>query len=515
MQKNLNLFLALLLCLLSVHDLLAQMLSDEKEQERLQVLKEVVKIRKDTDYVAACFKYGLFYEGINNDSAIYYYERARRISDEIKYVNGQIRYYDYRSMVYMIESNYDTALMLMDTAYKMAMASKSLRWQTIELNQFGTVYQYKNQMNTAAEYYLKAFKYAEQLKDTQFLASITGNLSGVFMEIKDYTRSRYFANYNYELAKAKKDTLSMGYGLVNLSASDEKDSSFEIMSKRAYEAYKIAIRYNDITLLQFGLSNYASSLTHRLKLDTAISCYRILTDISRKQGNDYHLTHNLRDLGAVYIYAGDYELARNAYQEALVPALTINNHALLMTIYKGLSTAEERLKNFEKALEARLLYDSYRDSLELTTQHQQVNELESKYQNEKKSRELAEKELILQAEKNKSDLRLGWLFISLLGLVVLLLVIYFRTRISRQQMSVLQKDMAVKELLAREDERSRLAADMHDDLGAGLSTIRMISELAMSKNTNEVKGDIQRISTRSGRAGGEYAADDLGDEQQQ
>ena len=497
MQKYLNLIITLSLCLQSVYDVQAQMLSHEKEQERLQVLKEVTKIRKDTDYVAICYKYGLFYEGINNDSAVYFYERARRISKEINYINGQIRYYDYRSMVYLIESNYDTALLLMDTAYKMAVANKSLRWQTIELNQFGTVYQYKNQMNTAAEYYLKAFKFAEQLKDTQFLASITGNLSGVFMEIKDYPRSRYFSNYNYEIAKAKGDTLSMGYGLVNLSSSDEKDSLFEIMSKRAYEAYKISIRYSDITLLQFALSNYASSLTYLHKLDTAIACYRTLTDISRRQGNDYHLTHNLRDLGAVYIYAGEYVLARNAYQEALVPALTINNHALLMTIYKGLSTAEERLKNFEGALEARLLYDSYRDSLELTTQNKQVNELESKYQNEKKSRELAEKELILQAEKGKSDQRLGWLLISGLGLIVLLMVIYFRTRIARQKVTALQKDMEVKELMAREDERSRLAADMHDDLGAGLSTIRMISELAMQKNAEEVKRDIRRISTRS------------------
>jgi tetratricopeptide (TPR) repeat protein len=98
----------------------AQMLSPEKEQERIQLLKDVNKIKKDTNYVVLCYKYGLFYEGIRNDSAVYYYERARDISEEIGYINGQIRYYDYRSMVYIIESNYDTALMLMDTAYKMA-----------------------------------------------------------------------------------------------------------------------------------------------------------------------------------------------------------------------------------------------------------------------------------------------------------------------------------------------------------------------------------------------------------
>jgi signal transduction histidine kinase len=38
---------------------------------------------------------------------------------------------------------------------------------------------------------------------------------------------------------------------------------------------------------------------------------------------------------------------------------------------------------------------------------------------------------------------------------------------------------------------------MHDDLGAGLSTIRMISELAVQKDADALKQDIRRISVRS------------------
>lgn len=485
------------MCLHSSLTVQAQMLSPEKERERLEVLKEVLKVRKDTDYVAVCYKYGLFFEGIKNDSAVFYYERARKISEEIGYVNGQIRYYDYRGMIHVIESSYDTALMLMDTAYKMAIKHKSPRWQAIELNQQGTVYQYKNLMNTAAEYYLRSFRIAEQIKDTQILASVSGNLSGVFMEVKDFTRSRYFSQYNFDLAVAKQDSISMGYGLVNLSASDEKDSLFEIMGVRALQAYKIAKRYNDITLLQFSLSNYASALSHVLKLDSAISCYRILVKISSEQGNNYHLAHNLRDLAIVYTYSGKYAEAKASFQDALVPALAINNHALMMSIYKGLSTAEERLKNFEEALLARHFYDSYRDSLEVTTQYQQASELELKYQNEKKNRELAQREVEILDEKSRSDRRLSMLVVSGSALLVLLLVIYFRTRIARQKLAGLRKDMEVKELQAREDERSRLAADMHDDLGAGLSTIRMISELAINKDTDGLKQDIRKISARS------------------
>ena len=144
MREYWKILVVVIIYLIIGTDVQAQMLTPEKEKERIQLLKDVNKIKKDTNYVALCYKYGLFYEGIRNDSAVYYYERARDISRELGYISGQIRYYDYRSMVYIIESNYDTALLLMDTAYKMAVKHNSLRWQAIELNQQGTINQNKN-----------------------------------------------------------------------------------------------------------------------------------------------------------------------------------------------------------------------------------------------------------------------------------------------------------------------------------------------------------------------------------
>jgi signal transduction histidine kinase len=51
---------------------------------------------------------------------------------------------------------------------------------------------------------------------------------------------------------------------------------------------------------------------------------------------------------------------------------------------------------------------------------------------------------------------------------------------------------------AKEDERKRIAADMHDDLGAGLSGLRMMSELAAQKETNEeLKNDTKQIANQA------------------
>ncbi|MBL0202097.1 MAG: hypothetical protein IPP81_18660 [Chitinophagaceae bacterium] len=48
---------------------------------------------------------------------------------------------------------------------------------------------------------------------------------------------------------------------------------------------------------------------------------------------------------------------------------------------------------------------------------------------------------------------------------------------------------------AQQEERNRISADMHDDLGAGMTTISLYSELAKSKLVNNPIPEIEKIST--------------------
>lgn len=72
------------------------------------------------------------------------------------------------------------------------------------------------------------------------------------------------------------------------------------------------------------------------------------------------------------------------------------------------------------------------------------------------------------------------------GLIVLLVRGYFRRKLERQRV-LLEKRQAV------EKERSRIASDMHDDLGAGLSTIRFLSE-KVRRNPAVTKNEIEKIA---------------------
>jgi signal transduction histidine kinase len=63
---------------------------------------------------------------------------------------------------------------------------------------------------------------------------------------------------------------------------------------------------------------------------------------------------------------------------------------------------------------------------------------------------------------------------------------------AENQMKEYEKDLAV--FRAQQTERERISADMHDELGSGMTAIRLMSEIAMKKMKQDRPVEIERIS---------------------
>jgi signal transduction histidine kinase/ligand-binding sensor domain-containing protein len=88
-----------------------------------------------------------------------------------------------------------------------------------------------------------------------------------------------------------------------------------------------------------------------------------------------------------------------------------------------------------------------------------------------------------------------WWFRLLAGLLVLSIIIlifslYLKARL-REQTLDFEKKAAVRK------ERSRISAEMHDDLGSGLTSIKMLSELMHIRTGNKSEPELQKIAQRS------------------
>ena len=83
--------------------------------------------------------------------------------------------------------------------------------------------------------------------------------------------------------------------------------------------------------------------------------------------------------------------------------------------------------------------------------------------------------------------------ITCVALTLWIIRLYIARKLAKQKIEI-------EKLLAVSKERTRIASDMHDDLGAGLTSIRLLSEIANQKTSKNstAKTEIEKIAKSAG-----------------
>ncbi len=100
---------------------------------------------------------------------------------------------------------------------------------------------------------------------------------------------------------------------------------------------------------------------------------------------------------------------------------------------------------------------------------------------------------------------LTWWFITLcvllaIGIIYGVVRIYYQRRLEKRNQVVREQALIIEKQKAVEYERNRIASEMHDDLGSGLTTIRYLSDKALKQARDSAETEqIKRISEHSKR----------------
>lgn len=166
-----------------------------------------------------------------------------------------------------------------------------------------------------------------------------------------------------------------------------------------------------------------------------------------------------------------------------------------MTTYEVLSKSHSMQDNFQEALGYSNAYSALRDSILSKERLESINDITYKYESRKKTTEikLLEKEKEFAESKNEQQKRIMYTLLFAMGL--LLLAIYYivgfykqkmkanriinsqRGEISHRKIQDLENKIKINSMQSmiegQEQERERIARDLHDSLGGLLSTIKL------------------------------------------
>ncbi|MEL6975285.1 MAG: sensor histidine kinase [Bacteroidota bacterium] len=208
----------------------------------------------------------------------------------------------------------------------------------------------------------------------------------------------------------------------------------------------------------------------------------------------------------VYRILGDSKKGLQYSNMSLELAQQYENRSIEAEIYKEKAYHQDKLGLHKEALESLATYVAISDTINSSELEKEINRLESQYQSEKKEREI----LQLKNENDTVALELAnkqsqnyFLFSVSMGLLVLALFAFMGYRNFKKQdelkaaeISTLKYEQESKVynamLEGQENERKRLAVDLHDGLAGRLSATRLKLEKLASKS--EVKSHAKGVN---------------------
>jgi signal transduction histidine kinase len=389
------------------------------------------------------------------------------------------------------ESRYDSVLANCETALRICRPLKVHKTLGVIYNYQANVYSGRGENRRALALYLLALRELEQADvPPYFPIVVEGNIIRLYNTLREFPKALRHGLRTLEQARRLGNEQTLGYVYQNLATTyaglDQPDQSLRYwgLCRRA------AAKVGDEHLLALAYSNLAEFADNRGDANQARQYYDESLNLARANEDHEIELFSVDGLALLHYRQGQWDRAYAYAQKALQLAQTHQFREYLTAVYLRLSDIEIARHRLREGERWRQKWETLRTSLTNETVLRQTQELEARYQTEKKNQQIR----ALQQERELQQLRLRHQRIalfSLAGLAVLLAVVgtlayrnvQNRRRLAEQEIELTRQKIkqleqekqlsAVDGLLrGQEEERSRLARDLHDGLGGMLSGIK-------------------------------------------
>ncbi|HYG50461.1 MAG TPA: sensor histidine kinase [Flavobacteriales bacterium] len=480
--------------------------------DKIDSLKQALKVaKKPVDKINTLNLLGreLFLAN-KHDTALVLAEQAKKQSEKIDYKKGIAAAYNILGNVCLLHSDYTCAYDYHSKALAIQLKLGDKKVLCSTYNNIGIIHYYQGDLPEALKAHLNSLKFARATGDKTAEARSYSNIGGIYTQQQNFDEALKTFTKGYKIQMELKDRLGMGRSLNNIGTVylargiDEPALENFIACLKIKEeigdVLSMGQTYLNVAGIYFRKGYYAKSPQTRDSL-FALSekMHQQAIESLEQVGNKQALAGTYNNLGLLYLQKKQWQKARQYLDKGFLLAKEIGSKDDLKSSYNAYAVADSMAGDFESSLANYKLFIRYRDSLsnesntKKTMQAQMDFELEQK---EIKMKADQDKKAAVYEEKLARQKIMGWSVGggSVLFLLVILLIIN-RTRLKQkneyqQQLNRQQKQQAVAIMEAQEQERKRIAEDLHDSLGHLLSAAKMNLQqtpLAQEQCENSIK----------------------------
>lgn len=389
--------------------------------------------------------------------------------------------------LYQIEMSRNQALhgdieLALETAMS-ALANKDNGKVDDLIQLFSLIGAYKGRMTeyaNALEWHQKALRLCETKKDKSCLAQSYTNIAAIHWALKDPKKVKEYSIKSYNIAD------SAGNILIKTRASTNAAVAF-LELKEYEEAEKwflknLTIEEQDTTSMITNYNNMGIMFEELKEYNKSIKYLKKALDLSVKSKNEPMTALMSINLARNNNLNGNNKKAEELYAIGMKKTEATGDLHRLGEAYLSLSRFYETTKRAQKALDYHKKYHDTNDSILGKNQLQAINELEIKYETEKKENEilkLSEDQLKSEVTIATQNRKLKQLSFGLVAFCIIALLSFFlfKQRLQNRKQSELL--LAISE--TQTAERKRISQDLHDSIGGSLALTKSKLQNALSK----------------------------------
>jgi signal transduction histidine kinase len=336
----------------------------------------------------------------------------------------------------------------------------------------GASYSYQNKFEKAFEYYYAVLQYMlVHPSDKYNLIMTYNNIADVLIRMEQYKQAEYYLNIGEQLMLKEKTEDIYGFIWSNKADLALAQKDFETCTHYCKKAMDISIKYREIEVQQSIYLVGAKYYLATNQPEKAIVSLKKIMKASEATYPLYSLIAPYYTLGIAYCKAHDYRNAELVLVKALEKAQKTGILTDKLKALATLTTVYFEQGRYKEAILQQRNYINLQDSINSIEKLKIVNELEVKFRTAEKDKKIIEKQLLIEKQKRDLDhknLQMSRVMIIAIIIVVVCIALYFSLKAKN-------KIVAMKaQMEGEENERSRIARDLHDGIGGQLAVIKMI-----------------------------------------
>jgi signal transduction histidine kinase len=445
-------------------------------------IEKVTPQQKDTLLVKSYNELTWQYRNVNKDKAIEYGNKAIELGTQIGFKKGIAQAYNDLGIIYYDKQDFTKAIQYYNTAYTIRAAMKDDKGIAALFNKIGIVYQKEAKFDSALLYAQKALTLYEQLNDKVGISYSLNNIGIVNQNMGNLDEALKYQEQSIVIKEEIHDQLGLSGSYVNVGNIYLLKKDIPKAKEYFEKAEAICRKIGNLEYLSNTVNNLSSLYQKIGDYQKALALAQESFEIRTKLGDTKGQVSCLVNIGTVLTDMRQYKGAEDKYLLGLKLADTLQSClSEKAKLYNSLAQLYQTTGEYKKSAEMARFAIQYNDSIYTSDLNKQFSEMQTKYQSAKKDEQIEQQKNEITVRKYELIKKQYWFYGSLAIFLFLALLgysYYRRTKLKQekklQEEVMKQQDLATKGILnAEENERKRIAAELHDGVGQMVSAAKM------------------------------------------